>query len=123
MNRIDQMKAALYLSEELLSKHIVVACITCQKIFLNKSWKEYLQLLHGDYFTPTKWYNEVVLHYCESPTHEIISNRTILQGVSINQPFDFTKKLKQELEINHCPIAELYKVALIEKEKTKDNLV
>jgi hypothetical protein len=94
---------------KLMNDKIIVGCVTCNTFFLNMKWKDYIPLLGGDYQTPTKWYNKVVLHYCQNPTHTILSNRN-QQG--FNQSFNFSDFLMQQCEDNNLPLTELVKVAL-----------
>jgi hypothetical protein len=116
----DFQKKTVYtkLFGTIMNENITVGCVTCHTLFLNMKWRDYLPLLHGDYNTSTKWYNKVVLHYCENPTHIILSNRS---RTGINQMFDFTKALLEQCQANWLPLYELHKVAL-EMEKKVEGL-
>ena len=97
-----------------LDENIVVACASCNKVFLNMKYKVYLQLLGGDLKTPTKWYNKVVLHFCSNPQHEILSNQS---PTGLNQTFNFTQNLRGQLTQLGISRGELHQVALdLEKE-------
>lgn len=86
-----------------MNDKIVVGCVTCNTFFLNMKWGDYLPLLNGDFSTPTRWYNKVAKHYCENPTHQIMSNRNP-QG--FNESFDFTKQFRHQLTLNNLSIRD-----------------
>jgi hypothetical protein len=88
-----------------LEENIVVACTSCNEVFLNMKYKDYMKLLNGDLKTPTKWYNKVVLHFCENPQHEILSNQS---PSGINQVFNFTQNLRGQLTQLGISRGELY---------------
>jgi hypothetical protein len=116
----NKIAIAFKLQKELLNQKLIVGCLTCKEIFVNMTWKDYLPLLKGDYSTPTKWYNQVILHYCVNPTHEIWSNRTILQNKALNQAFNFTENLDNQLTWNNLSVSDLLKVALEKQQEVKD---
>lgn len=63
----DKTDTAKKLLTQLMKDKITVKCTTCNITFLDMKWNQYLWLLNGDYNTPTKWYNQVALHYCQHP--------------------------------------------------------
>jgi hypothetical protein len=109
-------EVAFKIFQDLMRGKIVVGCVTCNTWFLNKEWKEYIALLQGDYFTPTKWYNTAAIHYCDNPTHEILSNRNP-QG--FNQSFNFTKQWAQQLEVNNISLKDFRTVCLEMKKQVE----
>lgn len=114
---MDKLKEALKLQTELINQRIIVHCLTCNTSFLNMSWKEYLPIINGDFTTPTKWYNEVALHYCNNPTHEILSNKTFLQDKAVNNEYNFTTSFNESLSNTGLLIGDLLKVVLEERIK------
>lgn len=114
---MDTLRSALKLQNELMNQRIIIHCITCNTSFLNMSWKEYLSLLNGDFTTPTKWYNEVAFHYCNNPSHEILSNKTFLQNKAVNREYNFTNAFNESLANAGLFIGDLLKVVLEERVK------
>lgn len=119
MNEIStrDKKEVIHLVSDLLTPNISVACITCGQVFLDMPYGKYIALLNNDYFTPTKWYNKVVLHFCDNPSHEILSNK---HPSGLTQQFDFTHTLLWQLSDNRITIADLKNVALIEQTKVEN---
>lgn len=122
MNEISarDKKELINLVSDLLTPNISVACITCGQVFLNIPYGEYIALLNNDYFTPTKWYNKVVLHFCDNPSHEILSNK---HPSGLTQQFDFTHTFIRQLSDNGITINDLRNVALIEQQKVENLIV
>ena len=121
--------ASLKLYTQIMKHPITIKCETCGELFLDMPWGEYLTLLGGttenkfqdvNLFTPTKTYNKVVLHYCQNPTHQILSNITIIEGQAFNDHFNFTEQLTTQLTNSGVKLEDLYAVAKIEEIKTKD---
>jgi hypothetical protein len=112
------IEVAINLYTKLMSDKIMVACTTCGIIFLDKQWREYLPLLNGDYSTPTRWYNSVVIHFCENPSHIIMSNRDLL---GYNTPINFSEAFTANLAPHtNVTLKELYDEAISRKNQVME---
>jgi hypothetical protein len=103
MNNMDRTEVYRTIMSKLMNDKIVVGCVTCNTFFLNMKWKDYLPLIINDLASPTKWYNKVAKHYCDNPTHQIMSNRNP-QG--FNESFDFTKAFRHQLLENNLSLTD-----------------
>lgn len=101
---------------DMLNQKLTIQCITCGHTFLDMKFNEYFSLNINPQQS-TKWYNQVVLHFCENPSHTIIGN-TNQNGQRIT---NFTEQLTYQLAINNLPIEQLQQVALEKQTETENN--
>lgn len=116
MNKKDAVSLRDFLAN-VLKENLTIKCLTCNELFLDMPYGDYIALLNGDYNTTTKWYNKVVLHFCNNPDHLIMSNR---HPTGLTEAFNFTEALLTQLSDNNIPVNDLLIVAQ-EKEKEEEN--
>jgi hypothetical protein len=114
---IGEAQSLIELFKDIMNDRIVVGCVTCNIFFLNMKWKDYLPLLNGDFTTPTKWYNAMAMHYCQHPTHEILSNRN---PRGINQMTNFTETFNEQLRRNDLTLQE-FTAVVYEMQRQTEN--